>query len=245
MESIYNFSNEEKEKIAYLKKLFTQDFIKWDKKQFKITKNKKSVLLYTPKSISEDTINAYLLKNEYVIYKKVYKHIYLPLLSYKIPADKILYLGKYYSFILKPEINNTYKIDNENRIIYAGKNLLNKINMLKFYKEQAAFIIPARVYMYAKKLNIEINKVDIKLKRWGMWGCCYSTYKKIFLNEMFILSPVETIDSVINHELAHILHPNHSKDFYKFLEEIYPDYYKDHLWLCTSMPLEYPPEKEE
>ena len=40
MESIYNFSNEEKEKIAYLKKLFTQDFIKWDKKQFKITKNK-------------------------------------------------------------------------------------------------------------------------------------------------------------------------------------------------------------
>ena len=45
MESIYNFSNEEKEKIAYLKKLFTQDFIKWDKKQFKITKNKKSVLL--------------------------------------------------------------------------------------------------------------------------------------------------------------------------------------------------------
>ena len=117
--------------------------------------------------------------------------------------------------------------------------------MLKFYKEQAAFIIPARVYMYAKKLNIEVNKVDIKLKRWGMWGCCYSTYKKIFLNERFILSPVETIDSVINHELAHILHPNHSKDFYKFLEEIYPDYYKDHLWLCTSMPLEYPPEKEE
>ena len=150
MESIYNFSNEEKEKIAYLKKLFTQDFIKWDKKQFKITKNKKSVLLYTPKSISEDTINSYLLKNEYVIYKKAYKHIYLSLLSYKIPADKILYLGKLYNFILKPEINNTYKIDNENKIIYAGKNLLNKINLLKFYKEQAEFIIPARVYMYAK-----------------------------------------------------------------------------------------------
>ena len=245
MESIYNFSNEEKEKIAYLKKLFTQDFIKWDKKQFKITKNKKSVLLYTPKSISEDTINSYLLKNEYVIYKKAYKHIYLSLLSYKIPADKILYLGKLYNFILKPEINNTYKIDNENKIIYAGKNLLNKINLLKFYKEQAEFIIPARVYMYAKKLNMEINKVDIKLKRWGMWGCCYHTYKKIFLNERFILSPVETIDSVIHHELAHILHPNHSKDFYKFLEEIYPDYYKDHLWLCTSMPLDYPPKKED
>ena len=32
------------------------------------------------------------------------------------------------------------------------------------------------------------------------------------------------VDYVVVHELSHIRHHNHSKDFYKFIEQFMPDY---------------------
>ena len=39
-----------------------------------------------------------------------------------------------------------------------------------------------------------------------------------------MLYPKEAIDYVVVHELAHIKHHNHQKEFYDFIEEILPDY---------------------
>lgn len=63
----------------------------------------------------------------------------------------------------------------------------------------------------------------------------------ILLDERLILAPLPSIDSVINHELAHHFHLNHSPMFYKKLEEIYATYYKDFIWFMSYMPNDYPP----
>ena len=39
-----------------------------------------------------------------------------------------------------------------------------------------------------------------------------------------MLYPNEAIDYVVVHELAHIKHHNHSKDFYSLISEYLPDY---------------------
>ncbi|MCD7797226.1 MAG: M48 family metallopeptidase [Clostridiales bacterium] len=36
--------------------------------------------------------------------------------------------------------------------------------------------------------------------------------------------PPRAVDYVVVHELAHIRHHNHSKDFYAFVEKYMPDY---------------------
>jgi predicted metal-dependent hydrolase len=56
------------------------------------------------------------------------------------------------------------------------------------------------------------------------WGSCNSKKGYINLNLYLIRKDIRFIEYVILHELAHLIHPNHSKDFYRFIENIMPDF---------------------
>jgi len=51
------------------------------------------------------------------------------------------------------------------------------------------------------------------------------------LNWRLIMAPSEVIDYVLIHELAHIVHPNHSKYFWKYVATFCPDYKLHKGWL--------------
>ncbi|HPF02398.1 MAG TPA: M48 family metallopeptidase, partial [Bacteroidales bacterium] len=55
------------------------------------------------------------------------------------------------------------------------------------------------------------------------WGSCTSRGKITISSELIKLDPAYT-DYVIIHELCHLKHHNHGKDFYRLLEELVPDY---------------------
>lgn len=55
------------------------------------------------------------------------------------------------------------------------------------------------------------------------WGTC-RTNGRIMLNSELIKKRQELIDSVILHELCHLRHHNHGKEFYALLEKIMPEY---------------------
>ena len=58
------------------------------------------------------------------------------------------------------------------------------------------------------------------------WGSCSYTRGHISMNIRLAAYPKETVLSVLWHEYAHYWHHDHSKNFYKFLLEFFPDYYK-------------------
>lgn len=55
------------------------------------------------------------------------------------------------------------------------------------------------------------------------WGTCHSS-GAIWLNRELIKKEAELIDYVIIHELCHLLHPNHGKEYYALLGMIIPDF---------------------
>jgi predicted metal-dependent hydrolase len=57
-------------------------------------------------------------------------------------------------------------------------------------------------------------------RRWGS----FTRAGKILLNPDLIRAPVACIDHVITHELTHLVHPNHSADFYDLLDALMPDW---------------------
>ena len=56
------------------------------------------------------------------------------------------------------------------------------------------------------------------------WGVCNTRDKRVTLNLELIKMLPQCLDYVIVHELSHLIHANHSKDFWNLVEENYPNY---------------------
>lgn len=237
MADLYNFTDDEYCVIDFLKKFVVIKYGNF--RSFKLKKEKdkhyKIITLYAPRLYNTNTIDAYLLKNADSIYKMGYKCNFPKINLLPESNNYILYLGNVYKIIHNQLLDKPYYIDENSKTITSKYNLNLKENKELFYKKQAVEILPKRLYQYAEKFNLHVKNVKIRFYK-SMWGACCSN-KTIMLNEKLILSPVYTIDAVICHELAHMLQPNHSKDFYSTLENMYPTYYKDYIWLNIYMKI--------
>ena len=101
-----------------------------------------------------------------------------------------------------------------------------------WYKGQAQKLLPEQVDYYSRLLCATYNKLRIKDQK-TRWGSC-SNKGNINLNWRIIMAPHQVAAYVIIHELAHLKHMNHSKDFWKTVEESLPGYKKWKKWLTQN-----------
>ena len=89
-------------------------------------------------------------------------------------------------------------------------------------KRKAKEYLPVRIKYYSELMNAEPTgfKVTSAEKRFG--SC--SSKNSLCFSYKLMLYPEEAIDYVVVHELAHIKYHNHKREFYKFIEQILPDY---------------------
>jgi len=106
--------------------------------------------------------------------------------------------------------------------LYLGKSYKFEFSD-EFYYSEAKVLFHKLIRKYHPYVNKPINKVRIK-KMDSRWGSCNSQKGYINLNLYLIRKDIRFIEYVILHELAHLIHPNHSKDFYRFIENIMPDF---------------------
>lgn len=72
---------------------------------------------------------------------------------------------------------------------------------------------------------------DVRLKyNTSNWGSC-SSNQIINLSTRLLFAPQTVIDYVIVHELAHLIEANHSRKYWKLIEERMPDYREHEQWL--------------
>ena len=89
-------------------------------------------------------------------------------------------------------------------------------------KELARKVIPLKVEKFSKIMGLSPTNVRIGSAR-GRFGSC-SSVGALNFSCFLMLYPEEAIDYVVVHELAHLVHMNHSKSFYGVIEKYMPDY---------------------
>ncbi len=77
---------------------------------------------------------------------------------------------------------------------------------------------PAFIPYGVKKPKLRVRTMK------SCWGSCLVNKGIITLNRKLLMKPRDCIEYVVVHELCHFIHPNHSKQFYGFMEQFMPDW---------------------
>ena len=108
-----------------------------------------------------------------------------------------------------------------------------KEKLIKWYRAQAEEIFGGRVFYFSRIMGLEPQKIAVKTQK-RIWGSCGYHDKAISLNWQLVFAPMDVIDYVVVHELAHLDTPNHSRKFWKSVANILPDYKMRQNWLKNN-----------
>lgn len=146
-----------------------------------------------------------------------------------INGETHLYLGRQYKLQIIEDVINEIKLYRGAMIMKTKKTnteyLEKKLN--EWYKEKAIIhfeeLLDSSLEKFSK-YKIEKPVLDIRLmqKRWG--SCTKSG--KIILNTELIKAPKGSIEYVVIHELCHLVHHNHNKEFYDLQNALSPNWEK-------------------
>ncbi len=100
-------------------------------------------------------------------------------------------------------------------------------------KEEARSIITRKVEHFCSGLGLEYNRLSIKNQKTRLGSC--SSNKNLNFNWQIINLPEEVINYIIIHEISHLRHQNHSKEFWRAVYDIDPDYKSKHKWLKDNV----------
>lgn len=136
-----------------------------------------------------------------------------------VSGENFVYLGKNYRLkIIESNKEKAKLIRGYFELYVKDKSDYNKKEKLinEWYKVRAEEHFQKTMDKYSSIVKIDIKKVRIRAMK-TRWGSCNPKKSYINLNLELIKKPKIAIEYVIFHELAHLIHNNHDKNFYNYL----------------------------
>ncbi|HEY7078523.1 MAG TPA: YgjP-like metallopeptidase domain-containing protein [Nitrososphaeraceae archaeon] len=146
--------------------------------------------------------------------------------SDELRSDSISFLGKMYRLTLVKDTRFSITISNAlGKITFHVTNLRQYKNEIKqWYGNETRAIITERLksIIGMNPMLPAYNKVLIKNHK-SRWASC-SEKKNLNFSLLLAALPIQLIDYVIIHELAHLIQLNHSKKFWEIVKGMDPEF---------------------
>lgn len=143
-----------------------------------------------------------------------------------VSGEGYLFLGKMY----KLKFTEDKSIELHNSLMFPKSSLSTaRDELINWYKKQASEKISERVDWYTKIMGLNFTKIQITSaqRRWGSCG----PKGTLNFNWRLIMAPLQIINYVVVHELAHLTEKSHSRKFWNRVRVILPDYRQRLGWL--------------
>lgn len=206
-----------------------------------------------PIYVSINYIKKHIKLNEKLIYNE-----YLKMLKRKneinfekekisrkwVSGEKLLFLGKEYEIEII-EVNDniiTLSFEEDSKIVITIKSKLDdeikKDNIVKIVKkmlkEKTEEIVYERLNYWSNITGIYYNDFKVKHVK-TIWGSCRKSTQTLTFSSKLCMFKLEVIDSIILHELCHIIHANHSKDYWNLVYSFIPNYKECNMWIKENI----------
>lgn len=132
-------------------------------------------------------------------------------------ASKFYYFGTNYDII----IGTFSEVDIVNNKIFTPSYK----ELDKWIRKNIREIFTNRLYYWYNEFEENIPKPSLRLRKMTTrWGVCNTKSKVITLNTELFKYDIECLDYVVIHELSHLVHANHSKEFWNVVSKYCPNY---------------------
>ena len=189
----------------------------------------KIVELILPKRADFNKAYQFLITKELWIRNKLQKVKYIPPVIKEIKAISIF--GQEHQLIFNDlNISEPIKILN-GQILISSVIAANKIDSLIAFhlKKTMKMIVEQYASLKATELNVKYQRISIR-DTTSRWGSC-STSGNLSFSWRLILAPKYVLEYVVVHELCHLVEMNHSHQFWKLVDNIYPEHQLARTWL--------------
>ena len=192
------------------------------------------VLVSANNSVPLDFIDAFIEKKQRYIFSGLSRYEEKKKLFQAVPkryvsGESYDLLGK--SLRLKVEANKDETVYTDG--VYIFLRVKDKddfrhkeIMMSKWFKQYQTTVFEELLqekYLLFEKYGVAYPTLKIRYMT-SRWGSCQPKKGIITLNSKLIEAPRNCIEYVILHELVHLIHPNHSRQFWNFVAMMMQDW---------------------
>ena len=187
-----------------------------------------AVVLTAPIDTKETDIAYVLKKRAEWIDKKIafYKDHQVQTPKEYVSGENFRYLGRNYRLKIIESRSEGVKLQRGYLQVFVKDtvNLEKKKLLLKeWYLIKAEIHFFKAIEKYRPVVKEEIEHICIREMK-TRWGSCNPSKGYINLNSKLIEKSTECIEYVVFHELAHLVHTDHSAQFYNYLSLYMPDW---------------------
>lgn len=149
-----------------------------------------------------------------------------------VSGETFLYLGRQYRLKVRPASSGGgepvrlrggwLEVTVDASLTAPARASAVRSSLVGWYRAHAARRLPERVEELKPRVGVEPSGVLVREPR-RRWGSCDARGTLRF-NWRIVQAPRRLIDYVVVHELVHLVHPEHSREFWAALGTAMPDY---------------------
>jgi hypothetical protein len=144
------------------------------------------------------------------------------------PGERFWYLGEQYPLQLTDRQRPPLDLDGAFLLSRAAQDRAKDV-FINWYREETRQITARLIDRYVQQYHFKVAKVRITSAR-TRWGSC-SGKNNLNFTYRLCMAPLDVVDYVVAHELAHLKVRNHSKDFWQVVAQLKPNYQANRDWL--------------
>jgi len=191
------------------------------------------LIVSSPPGIADDVLADFVREKRFWLYTKLAEKDALrqPVAGKEfVSGEGFPYLGRSYRLLLVDEQDVPLKLEAGRFKLVRDEAEKGREHFVRWYTAHAAPWLRKRLGQWASRMGVEPASVEVRDLGFR-WGSCGQAGGVNF-HWATILLPATVVDYVIVHELAHLIEPNHTPEFWARVGRALPEYEQRKAWLA-------------
>jgi predicted metal-dependent hydrolase len=191
------------------------------------------LIIAAPPDAGRDVLEGFVREKRFWLYtkmaEKASRHQPLDTKEF-VSGEGFPYLGRSYRLLLVSKQDVPLKLAAGRFKLLRSLAPEGREHFVHWYTEHARVWLPRRAAGWAQRMGVEPNGIEVRDLGFR-WGSCGKAGNVNF-HWATILLPVSLVDYVVAHELAHLVEPNHTPEFWLRVGRALPEYEQRKSWLA-------------